>query len=184
MNTLDVRDGALVVEAVGEGQVLGMVGDGHVFDSRAPCAAPAISSMVFLPSVSTVCMCTSPWRSSWVMSCGRAWFCGEIDFAEIFAQLGRDVIELQLGVDFLFGFAGDRLFIFQPSQAVFVQRVAHLERALAQGDVVGFRASEVLHGGAERVRREQTDIHLHATSQAEADFIVAPGDDVHERPAI
>ena len=29
-NALDVFDGALVVEAVGEGQVLGVVGDGHV----------------------------------------------------------------------------------------------------------------------------------------------------------
>ena len=30
-NPLDVLHGALVVEAVGEGQVLGVVGDGHVF---------------------------------------------------------------------------------------------------------------------------------------------------------
>ena len=30
-NALDVLDGALVVEAVGEGQILGVIGDGHVF---------------------------------------------------------------------------------------------------------------------------------------------------------
>ena len=31
VDACDVLDGALVVEAVGEGQILGVVGDGHVF---------------------------------------------------------------------------------------------------------------------------------------------------------
>ena len=46
---------------------------------------------------------------------------------------------------------------------------------------MGLRSGEVLHGGAERFGRQQADVDLHAAAQVEADFVVAAGDDVHER---
>ena len=98
---------------------------------------------------------------------------GSVDFTQVFAQLGRNVVELELGVDFLFGFSGDRLFGVEFGQAVLAERVAHFQRALAQGHVVGLRAGEILHGGAEGFRRQKTHIHLHAAAQAKADFVFA-----------
>ena len=115
-----------------------------------------------------------------MIRCGQGVILGGVDFAQVLAQLGRDVVELQLGVDFFFGFSGDRLFGVELGQAVFAEGVSHLQSALAQGDVVGFRAGEVLHGGAEGFRRQKAHVHLHAAAQAEADFVLAAGDDFHQ----
>jgi hypothetical protein len=71
--------------------------------------------------------------------------------------------------------------LFKVREAVFVEGVTHFEGALAQGDVVSLRSGEVLHGRAERFRRKQANVHLQIAAQAEADFVVALGDDVHER---
>ena len=43
---------------------------------------------------------------------------GSIDLAEIFAHFGRDVVEIQLGVDFLFGRSRDGFSAFKFRQAV------------------------------------------------------------------
>ncbi len=61
------------------------------------------------------------------MSAGRRCSLGGFDFAGIFAQLRRDEIELQLGVDLFLGRASDAAFVFERGQGVFVQRVAHLD---------------------------------------------------------
>src|SRR5439155_812287 len=103
-----------------------------------------------------------------------------IDFALILAQFGRDVVELQLCVNLPFGFSCRDFLIVEPRQAVFAERVAHLESALPQSHVVGFRSGEVLHGSAERFRRQQAHVNLHASAQAEADFIFAARDDLHQ----
>ena len=115
------------------------------------------------------------------MRTGQGMFFRQIDFAEILAHLGWNVVELELRVDFFFSFARDRLLTLERGQAVFVQGVAHFQRALAQGDVVGFRSGEVLHGRAERIRRQKPHVDLHAAAQVEADLVVAAGDHVHER---
>ncbi len=103
-----------------------------------------------------------------------------IDFAQVLAQLGRDVVELKLGVDLFFSFSCDRLFGVECGQAVLAEGVTHLQGALAQGHIVGFRAGEILHGGAEGFGRQKAHIHLHAAAHPKADFIVAAGDDFHE----
>src|SRR5437016_3907444 len=105
---------------------------------------------------------------------------GGIDFALILAQLGRDVVELQFRINFLLSFSRYSFLIIKPRQAVFAERVAHLESALAQSDVVGFRSGEILHGSAERFRRQQAHVNLHASAQAEANFIFATRDDLHQ----
>ena len=45
---------------------------------------------------------------------------GRLDFARVLAQLGLDVSELQLRVDFLFGLAGDHFAALERRQRVFV----------------------------------------------------------------
>ena len=178
-NALDVLDRALVVEAVGEGQVLRVVGDGHVlvamllggrghfFDGVAAVGFDGVHVDVAL-------------QVGLGDQVGQGVGFGGIDFTEIFAQLGRNVIELELGVNLFFGFSRDRLFGVELGQAVLAEGVAHLQRALAQGDIVGLRAGEILHGGAEGVRRQKAHIHLHAAAQAKADFVLAAGDDFHQ----
>ena len=140
--------------------------------------------MVLRPSVSTVCMWTSPCRSAWVIRVGQGVGLGGVDFAEIFAQLGRNVVELELGVNFFLGLSGDRFFGVESGQAVLAEGVTHLQGALAQGHIVGLGAGEILHGGAEGFGRQKAHIHLHAAAQAKADFIFAAGDDFHQARAV
>ena len=42
-------------------------------------------------------------------------------------------------------------------------------------------SGEILHGRAERFRRKQANVHLEIVAQAKADFVVALGDDAHQR---
>ena len=102
-------------------------------------------------------------------------FCGGFDLAAVLAQLRRDAVELQLAVDFVLGRAGDALVVVQAKQPVLAERVAHLQRALAQRDVVVLGAGEVLHGRAVGLRRQGAHVHLHAAAQLEADLVVALG---------
>ncbi len=46
---------------------------------------------------------------------------------------------------------------------------------------MGLRSGEILHGRAERFRRQEANVNLHAAAQVKADFVVAAGDHVHER---
>ncbi len=104
--------------------------------------------------------------------------CG-FDLAKILAQFGRDEVELQLGVNFFFGRARDRLLVFERSESIFVKREAHLKRALPQRYVVRLGAGEILHGRSEGLGRQQAHIDLHAIAMPEADFILSLRDDVH-----
>ena len=65
------------------------------------------------------------------------------------------------------GFAGDL------GQLVFVEGVAHLQRAAAQGHVVLLRAGEIDQRCAEILRLEQAHVHLQPVDQAEAELIFA-----------
>ncbi len=108
-NALDVFDGALVVEAVGKCQVLRVVGDGHVlvaillggrghfFDGVAAVSFDGVHVDVAL-------------QVGLGDQIGQGMGLGGVDFTEIFAQLGRNVIELEPGVNLFLGFSRDRLF--------------------------------------------------------------------------
>ena len=176
----DVRDGALVVESVGEGQILGVVGDGHVFVAARLGGFGHLFDRVAAVGFDGVHVHVAL-QIGLRDQLGQGMLLRQVDLAEVLAHLRRNVVELQLGVDFFFGLAGDRLLAFERGQAVFVQRVSHLQRALAQGHVVRLRSGEVLHGRAERFRRQQAHVDLHAAAQVEADLVVAAGDDVHQR---
>ena len=97
------------------------------------------------------------------------------DLAGVFAQLWRNPCQLELGVDFLFGFAGDVAGALQSGERVFVEGVAHVVGAAAEGDVVFFGAGEVNQGGAEVLFLEQPDVNLQAADQQKAYFVTAAG---------
>ena len=178
-NALDVFDRALVVEAVGESQILRMVGDGHVFVAVlfGGCGHffDGVASVGFDGVHVDVAL-----QVGLGDQIGQSVGLGGVDFAQIFAQLGRNVVELELGVNLFFGFSRDRFFGVECGQAVLAEGVTHFQRALAQGHVVGLGAGEILHGGAEGFRRQQAHVHLHAAAQTKADFVFAAGDDLHE----
>ncbi len=105
---------------------------------------------------------------------------GGFDLSQIFTQFGRNVVELQLGVNFFFRLARDRFLVFDAREAVFIERKAHFERALAQRYVVCLGTGEILHGRSEGLGRQQAYVHLHAVAVPEADLVVALRDDVHQ----
>src|SRR5438045_6434028 len=86
----------------------------------------------------------------------------------------------ELGVDFLLGSSRCDFLIVEPRQAVLAERIAHLERALAQSHIVAFRSGEILHGCAKRLRRQEAHVNLHASAQPETDFIFAARNDLHQ----
>src|SRR5207248_11087546 len=56
-------------------------------------------------------------------------------------------------------------------ERVLAERVAHLQRALTNRNVVCLRSREVLQRSAIGLRLERADIHLHAAAQLEADLV-------------
>ena len=98
---------------------------------------------------------------------------GRFDFARHLAQFRLDVGELQLGVDFLFGFAGDDFAALERGERVLVERPAHVVGAAAQRDVVLLRAGEVQQRRAEVFLAQQPQIHLQLAVEQDADFVFA-----------
>ena len=86
---------------------LRVIGDGAVRVARAPGTPRAISSSDASPSLSVVCIWRSPRISSSVTSVGRSCARAARDLAARLAQLGRDPVEAELGVDLLLGLARD-----------------------------------------------------------------------------
>ena len=85
-----------------------------------------------------------------------------LELAAALAQLGRDPLQPELGVDLLLGRAARGLARRVVEDPVLgdVQALAH--RGLAQGDVVRLGAGEVLEHVAELVGLDDLDVHLHA----------------------
>ena len=67
------------------------------------------------------------------------------DLAAVFAELRLDEVQVQRRVDFGFGRSSDADVIGNPEEPVLVQFVSLLYGPVAQGDVVGLGAREVLH---------------------------------------
>ena len=138
----------MVVEAVCEGKILRVVRDGDVLIpvrfrrlSHFLDRVPAVGlDRVHVHVALQVFGRDQPWK----LVLG-----GKVDLTQVLAHLGRNVIEVELGVDLFFGGACDWLFGFKVGETVLAQRESHLQRALAQRDVMGFRSGEVLHGRAE-----------------------------------
>ena len=85
---------------------------------------------------------------------------GRFDFAAVLAQLGRNPGQAQRLVDAGFGLGGHQRIVFHAEQAVLAELQPHLDRARADRHVVVLAAGEILHGGAETVRRQRAHVHL------------------------
>ena len=89
---------------------------------------------------------------------------GGVQFTQVFAEFGRNVVQLELGVNLFFSLARDGLFGVELCQTVLAQGVAHFERALAQSDIVGLGSREVLHRRTEGFWRQEAHVYLHASA--------------------
>ena len=160
---LDMLHRPLVIQSVGEGQVLGVVGNGYVFvtmlDGSLSHFLDGFPAVGFDGMHVDITLQISLRNKS-----GQGVFFRCVDFALVFPQLRWNVVELEFGVDILFSFSGNNFFLIQTRQTVFAQGVAHFQSALAEGNVVGLRSGEVLQGGAKGLRRKEADIHLHSTA--------------------
>ena len=122
-------------------------------------------------------MCTSPRDVGQLDEARQGVIGGGFDFAEVFAQLGRHPVHAEGGVDFFFGGGGDDGAIVEAGEGPLAEGVAHLESALAQRDVVGLGAGEVLQRGAVGFGGQQAHVDLQAVAEIEADLVFALGDD-------
>ena len=109
-----------------------------------------------------MCTCRSPRTSSRRISGSGSPAVGPLDLAPVLAHRRRDERQPERAVDRLLRLRGDHLARLRVAEAVLVEQPAPLERALAQLDVVGLRAGEVLAGGAERARVDDAQVHLEA----------------------
>src|SRR5215813_1593301 len=157
----DVFDGTFVIETVGEGEVLGVIGDGHVF-----IAARSRSLGHLLNRTATVGFDRVHVHVALDIllrnQIGQGMLVSGFDFTRVFPQFRRDIVKLELGVDLLFRFARHRAVVIQADQAVFTKCEAHLQSALAKRYIVRLRSGEILHGRTEGLRGEGTNVHLHA----------------------
>src|SRR5690349_3699401 len=113
---------------------------------------------------------------------------GERDLTARLAQLGRNPVEAQLGVYFLFGLPGHATRSLE--QAILVELVPVLLRDLAELDVVRFGAGEVLQGravgrgldGAEVDLQAAPELHRGARLALGYDFphFAEPDEPVHD----
>jgi len=176
-NGLDVLERALVIEAVGESQVLGVVGDGHVFVAASARRRNHLFDSTFAVSGQGVHVHVAlnvGLRDQLRQRSRRRGF----QLAQVLAQLRRNELQTQLLVDLLLGLAGHAFFICHARQPVLTQGVAHLERPLAQRDAVVFGAGEVLQRRSEGIWRKQAHIDLKSAAQLEADLVLAFGQDI------
>src|SRR6185312_2830628 len=178
-DALDVGEGALVVESVGHGQVLGVVGDGDVLiasgDGRFGHLADGVAAIggggVHVDVAADVGLLDESGNGSSFSS---------FDFAVVLAEFGGNPLEAEGLVDIVFGGSGYDGAVIDAGQGVLVERVAALEGALADGYVVGLGAGEVLEGGSVGGLGQESDIDLQTIAEVEADLVLALGDEVHD----
>src|SRR6266436_9395091 len=96
---------------------------------------------------------------------------GRLDLSRVFANLRRNEIQFQLGVNFLFRATGNATLTLQRRQSVFVQRVAHIVRAAAQSDVMLARSGEIEQSSAKRFLVQEPHVDLNSVVQREAHLV-------------
>src|SRR5687768_5628026 len=98
---------------------------------------------------------------------------GGLDLATVLAQLRRYPGEAECLVDPFLGLARHAHVVVDAEKAVLVQLQTALDGAVTQDDVVGFRAGEILHCRAAAFARDQPQIRLITTLEANAGLRVA-----------
>ena len=174
---LDVGEGALVVEAVGHGEVFAVVGDGDVFEAAGEGGFGHLADGVAAVGgvgVHVEVAADVGERDEVREGVGG----GGFDLAGVFAELGRDVVEVEGVVDFCLGGCGDDGVVFDAEEGVLVEGEAALDGSLAEGDVVHLGAGEVLEGGSVAAAREEADVDLEVVAEGEGDFVLAFGEEL------
>ena len=138
VGSVDARDvfhGPLVVESVGERQILRVVGDGDVLVPTLFRRLGHLLNGAFAVGFNRVHMHFAV-NVFYGDKLRQLVLGGEIDFAAVLAHLRRNAVELQRPVDFVFGDSGDARIVFQTKEPILIQRQSHLQRALPQRDIV------------------------------------------------
>ena len=176
-DVLDVCESAGIVHAVGHGEIFAVVGDGDVGQAASESGFGHLADGVAAVGgvgVHVEVAADVGERDEVRESVGG----GGFEFAGVFAQLGRDVVEVEGVVDVGLGCGGDDDVVFDAEESVLVQREAALDGALAEGDVVHLRAGEVLEGCAVAAAGKEADVDLEIVAEGEADFVLALGDEL------
>ena len=168
----DVREGAAFVHAIGDGDGLRVVGDGDVFVAEFAAGFAHFLDGIFAVGGGGVHLQVAA-NVRELDEVGKLAFFGGFDFAASFAEFRLDIGELELGVNFFFGFAGDHFAAFQRGEGVLVERPAHIVGAAAQRDVVRLGAGEIHECGAEIFLAQQAQIDLQLAVENDADFVFA-----------
>jgi hypothetical protein len=178
-----VGEGAVVVHAVGHGEVFGVVGDGDVAETaeqggfgHLAYGAGAIGLVGVHVEVAADIGEGDESRERAARWVGKA-ECGGFEFAAVFAELGGDVVEVEGVVDGLLCFRSNDLIVFQSEQGVLGEGEAAFDGALAEGDVVVLGAGEVLEGGAVAGAGEEANVDLEVVAEGEGDFVLAAGEE-------
>ena len=171
MNLLDVRRGALFVEPIRHRHRFRMVRNRdvfvtqlarrfrHFFDGIFPVACCRVHLQIALDVLQRQQV-----RQLVLLRCR--------DFAGVFPQLGRDIVQLEPRVNLFFGAPRHRLIALQRCQRVFIQRQSHVVRAPSQHHVVLLRAREIHQRRAKILFFEQAHVHLQPICQPEADLVL------------
>ena len=102
-----------LVEAVGHGQRLAVIGDRDVLEAGSFARRAPWSPASARPSVAVVCMCGSPRTSCRSIRRGSVSL-GGVDLAAVFAQLRRDEGQAECLVDSFFRVSGDANRVVDP----------------------------------------------------------------------
>ena len=166
-NPLGVRQRPLIIEAVGHGQRLRMVGDRDVFASLLAGAPRHRQDVMAAVGFRRMHVDVAAQIGERDQPRQRACL-GGVDLSPQLAERRVDEGEAQRCVQAFLGLASHLVAGDDVEEAIFVQGEPAVQRALAQGDVVRFRAREILQRRPACVRRDQPQIGLESLPQQDA----------------
>ena len=175
-----VRERAALVEAVGHGERLAVIGDRDVFEPRLPRRHRHRPDVVLAVRLGGVHVEVAAEIGA-LDQAGQRARRGGVDLAAHLAQLRRHPVEAERGVDVLFALAGDAAVVRDAEQAVFVQLEAEADRAVAQRDVVRLGSGEVLQRGAAALGRHEPQVGLEPALEEDARLRLAVAEHALDR---
>ena len=152
-------EGAGVVEAVGHGEVFGVVGDGDVAEATGEGGFGHLADGVAaVGGVGVHVEVAADVGEGDEVREGVGG--GGFELAGVFAELGWDVVEVEGVVDLCFAGGGDDGVVFDAEESVLVEGEAALDGSLTEGHVVHLGAGEVLEGRSVAAAGEKADVDL------------------------
>src|SRR5437762_8205707 len=134
-NALDVLFGALVIQAVGEGKVLGMIRDGHVFVSTLAGSKSHLFNCATAIGLNRVHVHVALDVTLFDQTRKSVLFRG-FNLTAILPQLWDDIVETKFREDLLLSCCGDAFMVVQTDESVFAESISELQRALPNRDIM------------------------------------------------